>query len=65
MGSGYVSGWMEQVLGTPFINAEVMCKKNKDSACRFIGATPSNLDNVIKKYSYEAYVSFVATTYQH
>ncbi len=52
MNAGYSSGWCEESFGVTLVASEIMCKAKtaSDSACRFIMAHPSKIEDYIQDY---------------
>eukprot|EP01124_Arcella_intermedia_P034880 TRINITY_DN8731_c0_g2_i1.p1 TRINITY_DN8731_c0_g2~~TRINITY_DN8731_c0_g2_i1.p1 ORF type:complete len:881 (+),score=243.33 TRINITY_DN8731_c0_g2_i1:314-2644(+) len=59
LGSGYISGWVENVTDLPFAVGETSCKKNKDATCLCYGGSlkkleeklNGNIPDLVKKMS--------------
>ena len=50
MNAGYSSGWCEESFGIPLVASEIMCRAKDDSACRFIMAHPSKIEQHVQEY---------------
>jgi diguanylate cyclase (GGDEF)-like protein/PAS domain S-box-containing protein len=54
MNSGYSSGWCEVSFGLPLVAAEVECRAAGGTACRFVMAPPSRIEERISAWSVRA-----------
>jgi PAS domain S-box-containing protein len=50
MNAGYSAGWCTESFGLPLVSVEICCKAMGDEQCRFVMATPDQIENAITSY---------------
>ena len=63
MNAGYSSGWCEESFGLSLVAAEVECLAAGGSACRFIMAPPSRIEQHLADYAQQHGVAAAATAH--